>query len=305
MLSNRILKSAVIIIVLCTISVAKSHPQNTYYINNTGGSDQNDGLSGDRAWKTTNKINQSFFSPGDSILFICGGVWNETLIISSSGSSDNPIVFSSYGYGEKPEINISEPTDYGVIISYVNNIVFQNFEVTGKCFFGICIDAGSNVTIEHCYVHHISVSNDWHGILLRYDPSYVKILNNEISYCGAEGIYGPSRNIEIGYNYIHNIDLTGNVGDCIQLNNIADNYYVHHNILDHSNSTSGKGVFVCSHRAETAGSDYSHGVFEYNTCIGGISDDFAFGSTSLGDTIRYNIFTTSSFNITSNALKGS
>jgi hypothetical protein len=304
MLSGLIIKRFVIILFSINL-FALSYAQSTYYIDNTSGSDSNNGLSKNSAWKTVNKVNLSSFSPGDSILFKSGGIWNEGLIISSSGTPSNPITISSYNTGNKPKIQILQRIDYGIIFYSTNNVVIENFEVTGECCFGICVDGGTNVTIQNCYIHHISVNNEWHGILLKNVPDYTKILNNEISYCGAEGIYGDSDNIEIGYNYIHDIDLAGNVGDCIQLNLRATNFHVHHNILDHSTSQGPKGVFVTSHGYAGDINLNSNGIFEYNTCIGGPNDDFGYSSTATGEIIRYNVFTSDFKREEGNCIKAS
>src|SRR5262249_266938 len=76
----------------------------TYYVDATSGNDTNDGLSQATAWKTVAKVNGSTFNPGDSILFKRGGIWNESLVPPSSGSSGNPITFDAYGTGEAPTL---------------------------------------------------------------------------------------------------------------------------------------------------------------------------------------------------------
>jgi len=83
----------------------------TYYVDATGGSDSNDGLSEANAWKTISKVNSSSFNPGDSILFKRGEVWREQLTIPSSGSSGNPITFGAYGSGDNPLILGSDDYD--------------------------------------------------------------------------------------------------------------------------------------------------------------------------------------------------
>jgi len=75
----------------------------TYYVD-PNGSDTNDGLTQASAWKTVAKANASTFAAGDQILFKRGGVWNESLVPPSSGSSGNPIVFDAYGVGEAPTL---------------------------------------------------------------------------------------------------------------------------------------------------------------------------------------------------------
>ncbi len=79
----------------------------TYYVSNDG-DDMADGTSEATAWTTIAKVNGRTFQPGDVVLFRKGDVWRESLKIPSSGNSDNYVVFSTYGTGDKPRILGSE-----------------------------------------------------------------------------------------------------------------------------------------------------------------------------------------------------
>ena len=50
----------------------------------------------------------SKFKPGDKILFKRGEIWYEKLYVLSSGIKNNPIMFGSYGSGERPIISGSQ-----------------------------------------------------------------------------------------------------------------------------------------------------------------------------------------------------
>jgi hypothetical protein len=76
----------------------------TYYVSSSSGSDSNSGTSSSSAWATVGHVNGLTFSPGDSILFKRGDVWNESLAPPSSGSSGNPITFDAYGTGAPPNL---------------------------------------------------------------------------------------------------------------------------------------------------------------------------------------------------------
>lgn len=91
----------------------------TYYIDATGGSDSNDGLTEDTAWATVDKVNATTFSAGDSILFKRGetfrapaalvvtsdGTEPEAGIVPGSGSASGGVItYGAYGLGEKPKI---------------------------------------------------------------------------------------------------------------------------------------------------------------------------------------------------------
>ena len=64
-----------------------------YYVDSKTGSDQGSGTI-DAPWKTLEKIHNRIFSPGDSVCFARGSVFQGGFIISSSGEPDNPITFT-------------------------------------------------------------------------------------------------------------------------------------------------------------------------------------------------------------------
>src|SRR5579862_9497272 len=90
-------KRLVTMLLLCGVASAT-----TYYVD-PAGSNGNDGLSPQTAWRTLLKIGISTFQPGDVILFKRDGVWNEWLTPPSNGAPGNPIKFDAYGSGRPPE----------------------------------------------------------------------------------------------------------------------------------------------------------------------------------------------------------
>jgi len=75
-----------------------------YYISALG-NDNNDGISIDTPFLTTNKIEAITLYAGDIVAFRRGDTWNDSLSISNSGSVGNPIIITSYGSGARPIIN--------------------------------------------------------------------------------------------------------------------------------------------------------------------------------------------------------
>jgi len=102
------------VVLIALVGFSPLHATN-YYINNSNGSDNNDGLSPATAWKSLTKVNAAAFAPGDSVLFIRGGLWRGQLIPKSGNASAN-ITYSDYGTGEKPQllgsVNVSSSTDW-------------------------------------------------------------------------------------------------------------------------------------------------------------------------------------------------
>ncbi len=59
----------------------------TYYVDSAGGSDTNNGTSEANAWQTLAKVSETTFSPGDSILLKCGGVYTGPVSLKGSGAA--------------------------------------------------------------------------------------------------------------------------------------------------------------------------------------------------------------------------
>ncbi len=91
----------------------------TYYVSSSAGSDSNNGTSAATPWQTVGHVNGQTFSPGDSVLFKRGDVWNESLAPASSGSSGNPIAFDAYGTGPAPNLTgyYAEPPSAWVLVT--------------------------------------------------------------------------------------------------------------------------------------------------------------------------------------------
>ncbi len=86
-----------------------------YYVDNTNGNDTYNGLSAATAWQSLTKVNASTYSPGDSILFIRGGILRGQLL-PKSGTAAGYITYADYGSGAKPlllgSVNVSNTGDW-------------------------------------------------------------------------------------------------------------------------------------------------------------------------------------------------
>src|ERR1035437_10476090 len=67
----------------------------TFYVDQTGGSDSNSGLTPTLAWKTVGKVNGTTLVAGQSVGFKRGETWRETLTPGQSGSAGSPITFAA------------------------------------------------------------------------------------------------------------------------------------------------------------------------------------------------------------------
>lgn len=93
-------------VVVLALSIASAQAT-TYYVDDVGGSDSNNGTSPATAWSSLTKVNAQFssFSPGDSVLFLSGDTWYGQITAAASGSSGSPITLGSYGSGAPPVIS--------------------------------------------------------------------------------------------------------------------------------------------------------------------------------------------------------
>ena len=79
----------------------------TYYFSNAG-NDSNDGLSPDTPWKSLEKLDFVELTPGDKILLKCNDLFSGSISVKNSGTTEHPVIISSYGEGEKPVVSGAE-----------------------------------------------------------------------------------------------------------------------------------------------------------------------------------------------------
>jgi len=101
--------NALKLLILLLLSSLMSNAS-SYYFSTSMGDDSRTAVEAQHLqtpWKTLAKLNA--FMPslqsGDSVLFKCGDVFEGMLIIQKSGTNAKPLVFGSYGTGNKPVIS--------------------------------------------------------------------------------------------------------------------------------------------------------------------------------------------------------
>lgn len=78
-----------------------------YYVSASQGSDENDGLSEETAFRSFSIVNKIVFKPGDRVLLKRGDEWTQRLEIHGSGNADQWIYVGPYGSLEDPAPKIS------------------------------------------------------------------------------------------------------------------------------------------------------------------------------------------------------
>ncbi|MCK4920785.1 MAG: sulfatase-like hydrolase/transferase [Bacteroidales bacterium] len=141
--------------------------RHTYYVDASGGDDLNDGLAPGTAWRSLDKVNSHEFYPGDSVLFKTGETWEGQLEIMTNGVEAYPVVFTSFGEGQKPGINGNGEKDYTVRLMNSDYTEFSDFEITNKGpapeggRYGVMLLASNegsvyNTTVRNLDVHDVN-----------------------------------------------------------------------------------------------------------------------------------------------------
>ncbi|MCU0609385.1 MAG: right-handed parallel beta-helix repeat-containing protein [Chitinispirillaceae bacterium] len=242
---------------LCFSAVSSA----TYYVDYTDGSNTGSGTSRTAAWKhcpgdasATGVPKSKTVLSGDTIIFKGGAVYKGLISLTSSGTSQSPIVYDgnsagSWGTG-KAVIDGENLRSYGFSGTFgtISHITIRNFEVRNIKYTGIeweggaaiKIDDASFVTIADCYCHDVgywkndgSIVPAGSGVhMLR--PRYCLVTGCEITRTGLAGIQvNGSVNCIFSRNDIHDyvtwgIDIGGDfnlaTGNVVCDNTIHDMY---------------------------------------------------------------------------------
>lgn len=179
-----------------------------YYVSNSLGNDDNDGLSDNTPWKTLEKVSSAVFQPGDNIYLKSGDVWQETLFAKGEGNSENWITLTSYGEGAKPKIAPGNHATYCIFLDNYAGWRFINLEVS-DAQAGIRALISKNPEIKHdglwfekLYVHDIENAppNPYYkepGLYMSYGISTFKVLGRGLS---------PFSNVTMKDCFIENTD---------------------------------------------------------------------------------------------------
>jgi len=174
----------------------------TYYLDSIDGSDGNEGTSEATPWKNLSKLHEINLEPGTTVYFKRGSSWvqdncktvfygevnhieHAALVISNSGTSENPIVFTTYGNTSSPlpkfdlAAGSARSEGYPAIAVFGEWIVIDNLQVTSNISTPVLESAfkitkyAQNVTISDCEVSEVG-----NGFII--EASNSKILNNTV-----------------------------------------------------------------------------------------------------------------------------
>ena len=94
-----------ILLLLAILFGCSSLDSYNIYIDSAEGDDKNSGNSKESAWATLVNLDKTKLKPGTTIHLKADSEFNGVIEINESGTDDKPIIFKSYGNGNKPIIN--------------------------------------------------------------------------------------------------------------------------------------------------------------------------------------------------------
>ena len=162
-----------------------------YYVDATDGNDSNSGHDANQAWKSLDKVNATSFAAGSLILFERGETWHDSLLASTSGTSDKPIIYGAYGTGANPVIQASSGSSYAVSLNNKDNITFDSLTMKGSGDAGLLLNGGAeNVKVTNSQI----LDNRGSGIVVSGTSNGLRIDHSTIDGNGAYGIVHYSSN---------------------------------------------------------------------------------------------------------------
>ena len=155
------MKKTMILLLFSFLLAACSDGPVCYYLDATGGNDNNSGLTPGKAWKSLEKLREIKLQPGNKVLLKRGEIFNGELEISGQGTSGNRISIDAYGDGvQKPCIVGYDTSLYAVRIYNSDYITLQNLEIVNTGRQPLPYRSGLKIeSMDYGVSQHIIVSN--------------------------------------------------------------------------------------------------------------------------------------------------
>ena len=242
-----------------------------FYVDAEMGSDGNEGVSSEAAWKTLARVNAEPLKPGDRVRLRRGCRWDEMLRPQGDGCFGAPIILEGYGEGEKPWV----AGDGGYASLFLDGVSFytaDGLKITnhGKergIRSGICVRAKARGVTEGISILNCEVT-DVNGENRRAMGVYKSMYWNSgiyVTFPGRTSEKDHLHDILIQGNYVHDVHTSG-----VRVNQQED--FI--NDIHHTH------VVVRGNRIERTGSD---GIIVAN-CISPLIDgNRCFDAGALGN----------------------
>jgi hypothetical protein len=293
----RIKEALKYMLIVFMISISTNSKATVYYVDSGKGNDSGNGTTLSSAWKSIAKVNSQKFIPGDKVCFMRGSEWIGELIINSSGTKLQPIVFTAYGNGPNPVIK--NPGVKGAVSIKINSdwVIVENFLVKESHMAGIDINKGAKYNIVRNNEATksgmgVAVHGDHNLVTRNYAHDLTMVVNDpggDNDY-GAVGIWLFSSNNEVSYNKLINCKAPsldyGFDGGVVEFYGNVDSCYVHHNWGENCD-----GAFEVGGQGDTL----THNLIAYNVYLnngfaGGFHVGGKFGVHFVDMRVENNVF---------------
>jgi hypothetical protein len=216
-----------------------------YFVDSVNGSDSNPGTSEDRPWQTLAPVHARHFLPGEVVGLRRGSSWSGGLVVDDSGVEGSPIIFTTYGAGEKPIIRNSGEWSSCVRIE-ADWVIVEGLFLEGAHEAGVFIASDSdNDLVQDCEVTDVGIGvaiRGEHNLVMDnyvHDLHMVRNTPGGDDDHGAVGIWFFGSNNEASYNVMVRCKAPsydyGFDGGVFEFYGVADNNYFHHNWGTESN----------------------------------------------------------------------
>ena len=121
----------------------------TYYVDSQAGNDNNAGTSESKAFKTLGKVNDLNLEPGDTVLLKKGSVFEDQALKftkEDSGTAEAPVKISTYGEGNRPQINTNGHGKWE--LNYGNRLDNVNHKWKGTVSSSILIEDTEYIIVK-------------------------------------------------------------------------------------------------------------------------------------------------------------
>ncbi len=192
-----------------TVKMTFVNQRTNYYVSSSEGDDMNDGKSKENPWKSIEKVSQANLLPGDTIFFKRGDTFYGQLVVNRSGRKNSPLVFSSYGEGEKPVIDGAKD-QAGAYLSavYINNqehIEMYHLELTNdridsrqgvsdNLAYGIYVLNNGDEIMQHFVFNNLTIRDVFAPTIEGVDFNAIRVSGIGI-YSESNTIAGKEKNI--------------------------------------------------------------------------------------------------------------
>jgi parallel beta-helix repeat protein len=131
----------------------------TYYLDSGSGNDFHSGAQVSSSWKTFRYASSRVYHPGDQILLKAGSVWTgETLDVTTSDESGDPITIGSYGTGKQPIIDgANSSSNTPITLRNAHNVTINGLTIQNAGSSLITVRGGSNNTVTNCTLLNASI----------------------------------------------------------------------------------------------------------------------------------------------------